>query len=216
MFQLPSSQKSFLQLLYKSQTGLGYSFLVAFVVACLGIGCGKTEPAINFQVSTLGKVASLTRYTGESMIVRIPSKIGGRKVVAIENCAFEGCSGIVILTIPSNVTKIGEDAFAYCAGLEDVKIPSSVTEIGKGAFEGCTGLTSVEIPSSVTEIGEDAFKGCTGLTSMEIPLSVTVIGKGAFRGCFGLVHVHMPKSFAYYNPKYNLELPVSCKIIFNK
>ena len=45
-------------------------------------------------------------------------------------------------------------------------IPEDVTGIGDEAFEGCKKLTSVTIPAGVTEIGCDAFKGCEKL--MEI------------------------------------------------
>ena len=36
------------------------------------------------------------------------------------------------------VTSIGEDAFQNCTSLTSVAIPSSVTSIGSGAFRGCS------------------------------------------------------------------------------
>jgi hypothetical protein len=97
--------------------------------------------------------------------------------------AFEGCSSLTSLTIPSSVTSIGFSAFSGCSGLTSLTIPSSVTSIGSSAFEGCSGLTSFTIPSSVTSISSGAFEGCSGLTSFTIPSSVTSIGSGAFEGC---------------------------------
>lgn len=56
--------------------------------------------------------------------------------------------------------KIGEYAFYNCSGLINLTIPSNVTSIGENAFEGCRGLTSLTIPSGVTSIGYSAFYGC--------------------------------------------------------
>ncbi len=89
-------------------------------------------------------------------------------VTSIGFGAFEGCSGLTSVTIPSSVTSIGGYAFAGCHSLTSVTIPSSVTNIGLGAFGRCSGLTSVTIPSSVTSIGSGAFEGCSGLTSIYV------------------------------------------------
>ena len=102
------------------------------------------------------------------------------------NSAFEGCSSLTSLTIPSSVTSIGAFAFKGCSGLTSLTIPSGVTSIGNSAFEGCSSLTSLTIPSSVTSIGAFAFKGCSGLTSLTIPSGVTSIGESAFWDCSGL------------------------------
>ena len=41
-------------------------------------------------------------------------------------------------------------AFEYCSSLTSLTLPSSVNEIGIYAFHGCSGLTSLTLPSSVT------------------------------------------------------------------
>ena len=58
------------------------------------------------------------------------------------------------------VNRIRESAFNECTGLTSVTIPSSVESIGKSAFADCTGLSSIIIPNSVTYIGSEAFLYC--------------------------------------------------------
>ncbi len=100
------------------------------------------------------------------------------------NYAFEGCSGLTSLTIPSSVISIGNYAFEGCSGLISLTIPSSITSIGYSAFSGCSGLTSLTIPSSVTRIDELAFYGCSGLTSIYVyPEKVPILGTGIFSRC---------------------------------
>ncbi|MBQ3630858.1 MAG: leucine-rich repeat domain-containing protein [Prevotella sp.] len=112
-----------------------------------------------------------------------------------------------------NVTSIGQRAFQNCTNLNSVTIPSSVTSIYRdNPFQSCTSLTSIVveegnckydsrnncnaiiesatnsliagcmntiIPSSVTSIGQYAFYG-SGLTSMTIPSSVASIDEYSF------------------------------------
>jgi len=62
-----------------------------------------------------------------------------------------------------SVTRIGNSAFNGCSNLTSMTIPSSVTNIGRAAFMDCSSLTSMTIPGSVTSIGDNVFSGCTGL-----------------------------------------------------
>ncbi len=55
-------------------------------------------------------------------------------VKSIGGFAFNNCSNLTSVTIPSSVTSIGGSAFAYCSGLTSITIPASVTSIGNYAF----------------------------------------------------------------------------------
>ena len=115
-------------------------------------------------------------------------------VTSIRGWAFEGCTGLISVTIGNSVTRIGESAFYNCTGLTSITIPNSVTSIGINAFNGCTNLTSITIPNSVTSIESDAFYGCTGLTSITIPNSITSIESGIFMYCTGLTTITISNS----------------------
>ena len=83
----------------------------------------------------------------------------------------------------SNQT-IGDLAFEGCSGLTSLKLPSDIRLIGRNAFEGCSGLTSITLPSGVTEIGESAFANCSGLTSIYVYAEkMPKLGTNMFDGC---------------------------------
>ena len=90
--------------------------------------------------------------------------------------------------------KLGDYAFEGCSGLTSLTIPSSVTSIGQSAFEGCRGLTSLTIPYGVTSIGESAFSGCSGLTSIYLyPEKSPKLGEYVFDRCAKNCTVYVPK-----------------------
>lgn len=72
-------------------------------------------------------------------------------LIPIEDLAFDGCTSLTSVTIPSSVTSIGGSVFSGCSRLTSVTIPDSVTSIGNWAFEGCTQLTSIVQPGSYAE-----------------------------------------------------------------
>ena len=142
---------------------------------------------------TYDNVNYLLAYVGSNTDLTLPDDYNGENY-KLNNCAFDGCSGLTSVTIPDSVNSIGWWAFRGCSGLTSVTIGNSVTSIGISAFDGCSGLTSVTIPDRVTYIGEQAFNGCSGLTRVTIGNSVTSIGWWAFEGCSGLTSVTIPDS----------------------
>lgn len=110
---------------------------------------------------------SYTKPVGD-LIVPDTVSYGGitYSVIRIDKQAFDYCTGLTSVTIPTSVDFIDDYAFCQCTGLTSVIIPNSVFYIGDYAFYQCTGLTSATIGSSVRTIGERAFSNCTGLTSV--------------------------------------------------
>lgn len=91
------------------------------------------------------------------------------------------------------VTAIDIDAFNGCTMLTSIIIPSTVKTIGAGAFQGCTDLLSVKLhgDSRLQEIQDFAFDRCRYLTSIHIPATLAKIGTNAFSSCSGLKGVYI-------------------------
>lgn len=58
-------------------------------------------------------------------------------VTNISNLAFEGCTNVELLTVPSTVEKIGGSIFANNKKLKYVLVPNGTAVIENGAFNGC-------------------------------------------------------------------------------
>jgi len=111
-----------------------------------------------------------------------------------------GISGNV--SIPANVTSIGEYAFAYCDNITSVTFATdSQLSIGYRAFINCYNLNSIIIPENVTSIGGGAFASCTSLTSVTIPSSITSIEPMVFSLCTSLSNITVDAN----NPNYSSE-----------
>ena len=104
-------------------------------------------------------------------------------VRAIEEGAFDGCSGLTTAILNNGLDKIGVLAFARCA-LVRIDIPPSVRAVKYYAFHSCSALTTAILNDGLEEIGEEAFARCA-LVHINIPPSVRAIKDCAFRNCSG-------------------------------
>ena len=173
--------------------------LVALLFAFAG--CGNKEPE---GESAGGLVFELNGESGEYSVVGtdkelaadvvIPESLGGKKVTSIAREAFQRCSKIKSVKIPSTVKNIGPYAFAYCTAIESITVPASVSVIDNHAFRGCTALKNVsfEQGSALSRIGHFAFENCTAITAISLPSTVTSIGDAAFKDCSALAAISIP------------------------
>lgn len=98
------------------------------------------------------------------------------------------------ITLPTNITVIGEYAFAYSKNLTSIIIPDSVTSIGTASFYNCTELKNITLSQSLETIGGRCFEGCAKLEAIDIPYGVTSIPSYAFRNCSSLLTINLPRT----------------------
>ena len=122
--------------------------------------------------------------------VILPSTVEGLPVTSIGEYAFEGCSFITGVELPSTVRYIRRSAFEGCTALEEINL-DDVEEIELVAFRFCTSLKEVNMPK-VEQIPNYAFYGCVNLEKVAMD-NVTYVGVSGFEFCENLQVVKCPK-----------------------
>ena len=140
----------------------------------------------------------------------------------IPDRSFEGCSALEelifqdvgavmddgVLTIPSQVTAIGEGAFSQCEGIRQVTLPASVTELGFAAFSLCTGIESFSVAEDNPNYSSDKWGVLFSKDRSEliqypssriwpyynVPDETKVIDEYAFYACGNLVNLYIPET----------------------
>jgi len=188
--------------------------LVFFLLAPFG-------QAQDFTYSTNNGTIAITGYTGPGGAVTIPDVINGLPVTAIGDAVFKQKFNVTTITLPSNITSIGNWAFAYTA-ITDLVIPNTVTNLGDYAAYSCYSLLRIVVPGSVGNIGLLAFSDCTHLGSIVlldgvssigtnafaddnfgsviIPATVTNLAYEAFGGCYSLKSLYFKGDAPYADP----------------
>ena len=127
---------------------------------------------------------------------------------ALPDSAFNDCAHLNGITLPPNLTKIGNWAL-NSTNIQSITIPSGVKEIGTNAF-AWTPIRSVVIPEGVTTLS-GTFNECWNLQSVTIPASVTSFKDvpdssdtedgacGTFKNCWGLSVVNFSGTKAQWN-----------------
>ena len=103
---------------------------------------------------------------------------------------FYQCYELTDVTLPADLTVIGDSMFENCTKLTHVTIPSGVTRIEREAFAMCGALEEIRLPEGVETIGVIAFSGCVAMTGAYLPRSLTTIESGAFSACRSLTDVY--------------------------
>lgn len=141
------------------------SFIFVFAVTALSFlfvfsSSAKEVKKNGFTFDVQKDGVTVVEYKGTAKRVKIPAKVNGVAVKRIENYCFWQIRTMTTLSIPANVTEIGEGAFNECTALKKVVLPKKLEKLGASAFWFCSNLETVVLDSQVKQIGKDAFRGC--------------------------------------------------------
>ena len=162
------------------------------------IAFNVSENNKNYSSSDDGKILY---NKDKTELIAYPSAMGNitipDNVTSIGDGAFSDCDSLTSITMGNNVTSIGGSAFYCCESLINITIPDSVTSIGTSVFAWCDNLTEVTMGNNVTSIGGSAFYYCESLTNIRIPEGVTSINNSTFEGCKSLTNVTLGNNVTY-------------------
>ena len=102
-----------------------------------------------------------------------------------------GTTYLTSITIPEQITEIGDYAFYGNPTLKTVNFHAGITRIGMGAFYE-TLLTRVNIPNPDCEIGNSCFSN-SQVSSITLPQGMKKLGRHVFFYCTNLTSLTLPE-----------------------
>ena len=174
----------------------------------------------NFSFEEVSGGLALTKYSGKLTTLKLQEKFNSKKIVAIDETAFNGANvetlylpendgfkinnkafysnSIIKKIIAKNSLQIGNEAFRYCKNLEDLEI-DKVTKIGDFALANNSKIKDLFLPN-VIDIGQHAFSGTNistilvgqNLASLKDQSSLSLLKIYGYAGT-------VAESFAYNN-----------------
>ena len=109
--------------------------------------------------------------------------------------AFAGCTSLVSIALPSDMTSIPNEMFYNCTSFTGVtnwdELKDNITSIGSSSFYNCDALVSIALPA-ITSIGSQAFRDCALLETVDLIGASFVKLNSAFRGCPKLDGIVLP------------------------
>lgn len=121
---------------------------------------------------------TITRYTGKSEKITVPSILNGHKVISIGYATFVYNGEITSVSIPDGVKEIGSMAFEGCQNLKKVTLPDTIKRIESRAFSLCPSLSDITIPYGVEYVGQSAFYSSKWYDNQ--PSGMIYVGKAAY------------------------------------
>ena len=169
-----------------------------------------TVAPANTVFNSNGDCNAIMQTNNNYLIVGCRSTVIPANTKGIEYSAFEGCFGLMSVTLPDGLEYVGGQAFANCANLHTVNFPNSITSVGCYPFYYCYALQTpvynnrifaflpvhykgaYVMPNTIKEMCCGACYMCDSVTSFTMSDSLTRIPSQAFYGCRALTAITIP------------------------
>ena len=139
--------------------------------------------------STLKRIGPYAFEVTSLSTIKIP-----KDVETIGVHAFEFCVSLETVDFSkcTKLSSIGTYAFNYCSVLNNVVLPTSVRTLGSHAFESCEALTNLKLNEGLETIGQFAFNQIP-TSSLVIPSTVSYVDENIVNNCSSLTTIYLPE-----------------------
>ena len=188
----------------------GYFFIDAGAFSYTEMGSLKlptTMELINPRAFDNNKLAGVTVLAGNPYFAHLASTQGSVTYTMLTNkektkiifapgakptqFSTSGTTYLTSITIPDQITEIGDYAFYGNPTLKTVNFHAGITRIGLGAFYDSQ-LTRVNIPNPDCEIGNSCFSN-SQVGSVTLPQGMRKLGRHVFFYCVNLTSLTLPE-----------------------
>ncbi|MBQ8146896.1 MAG: leucine-rich repeat domain-containing protein, partial [Clostridia bacterium] len=192
--------------------------------------CGKADAPENVGFVLSEDKTYYILYSVEDESAKdytIPPKYEGLPVKVIASGAFEKCTAIEEIVVPSSVEKIEEGAFKGCYSLKKITLPfvgESRNEensvfghiFGSKTYKGSIGIVQYPdgeakeywLPATLVDVNltdgtlyDGCFENCTRLKRIDYQGTKKSVGDRAFNGCYSLTTITLSESVEKYGDK---------------
>lgn len=144
------------------------------------------ESGVGFDFAG-GGTTSQTRLNNAPLIwVRLGDFLGN-----LTGAGFVGCFNLETITMPSGITRLGNNWFQLCESLKACVVPDTVSVTGYNMWDSCYEMRYISL-SKTTPISSNYFSNCKELLEVNIPPGITVPGNATFSNCYRLLYATIP------------------------
>lgn len=135
-------------------------FFIILVFFFIGISCcvksqaaGYTSGSVTYTYQNYSNGVMITYIEGVNSdnSINIPSTIGGKNVLKLENSSDNVISSpnVVTLKLPDTLVELGANSIVDCTNLQTIYIPYSVTTLSDTFISNCSKLKTIYVDENV-------------------------------------------------------------------
>ena len=123
--------------------------------------------------SSKGEGCIIEKCTSKDNVIRVPDKIEGKPVIAIDKFALSKLDNCEAVVLPDTVQWIDEGAISGNENLKYLYLGKGLKDVGIKALSDNRVLEEVEFPDGIERLGSEVLTQCYAIKKVVIPASVT-------------------------------------------